>query len=259
MGNGYARWVPNYSALTKHLEQLAGAEVTMSFLELDRVVGGLPASARKHAAWWANTTTSHSHARAWLDARFSASPDFVAGRVRFNRGVPARRTQTTHRAPPRAIGSPAGASEWLQPTGEEVGAKISYGWCGAGAVALAGGKLAMPTLGARPGIYRFVISDGQTGAVRHYVGESSNLASRMNGYRNPGPTQHTNIRLNTLLLSTLKAGGTVDASVVLEANFAGQALELGSKSARLLVESAALLVARSAGIAVENLKTGSSD
>jgi len=117
----------------------------------------------------------------------------------------------------------------------------------------------MPALGSRPGIYRFVISDGRTGAIRHYIGESSNLASRMSGYRNPGPTQHTNIRLNSLQLSTLDSGGTVEASVVLDASFAGQALELGTKPARLLVESAALLVAGSAGIAVENLKSGSSD
>jgi hypothetical protein len=147
----------------------------------------------------------------------------------------------------------------MQLTGEEVSGEISYAWRSAGAVTLAGGRLTMPALGARPGIYRFVISDGQGGAVRHYIGESGNLASRMNGYRNPGPTQHTNLRLNALLLRTLEPGGAVDASVVLEASFAGRALELGSKSARLLVESAALLVAGSAGTAVENLKTGSSD
>lgn len=48
--------------------------------------GGLPPSARKHSAWWANSRTAQPHAHAWLDAGRQAKPDFNAGLVRFALG-----------------------------------------------------------------------------------------------------------------------------------------------------------------------------
>ena len=61
--------------------------VIMTFTEIDSVVGGLPPSARQHNAWWANSVTAHRHARAWLNARRTASVDFNAGRVTFTLGA----------------------------------------------------------------------------------------------------------------------------------------------------------------------------
>ena len=48
----------------------AGQAVVRS--QIERVVGApLPASARRHCAWWANERIgTHSHARAWLDAGY---------------------------------------------------------------------------------------------------------------------------------------------------------------------------------------------
>lgn len=73
---------------------------------LDAIVGGLPASARKHAAWWANGPKSHAHAAAWGSAGRDASPNFNGGFVRFTRigpdGAPdssmERRTLATPRS-----------------------------------------------------------------------------------------------------------------------------------------------------------------
>lgn len=61
-----------YDPLREHLSHLSVDSVTMTFSEVAALVpGGLPDSAYNHQAWWANETTgSHTHARAWLDAGF---------------------------------------------------------------------------------------------------------------------------------------------------------------------------------------------
>lgn len=42
------------------------SEVTLGFAEIERLIGdGLPMSAHRHQAWWANDPT-HVHADAWL-------------------------------------------------------------------------------------------------------------------------------------------------------------------------------------------------
>jgi hypothetical protein len=72
-----------YGTLTSYLLGRSEAVVTLSFSELDRLVNGLPASARKYQAWWANSYTGQPHAQFWLDAHRQAKPDFNAGIVRF--------------------------------------------------------------------------------------------------------------------------------------------------------------------------------
>ncbi|MDA8295258.1 MAG: hypothetical protein M0004_01495 [Actinomycetota bacterium] len=46
--------------------------LTMAFGDIERLLGfRLPASARRHDAWWLDRSanTTHSHAKAWLDVR----------------------------------------------------------------------------------------------------------------------------------------------------------------------------------------------
>lgn len=74
-----------YVPLTEYLRSRSEAVVEINFDELDELVGGMPASARRRSAWWANSRTAHEHARAWLDAERQASPRFNEGRVRFAR------------------------------------------------------------------------------------------------------------------------------------------------------------------------------
>jgi hypothetical protein len=61
-----------------------GAELTMTFEEVAELIpGGLPASAFKYTAWWANDST-HVEARAWLDAgRTTSAVDLASRRVTF--------------------------------------------------------------------------------------------------------------------------------------------------------------------------------
>lgn len=79
----------SYQPLGDHLRAVDGSRVVLSFAEIERILGrSLPASARKHRAWWSNERSgSHSHARAWMDAGWHvAGVDFNAGRVEFGKG-----------------------------------------------------------------------------------------------------------------------------------------------------------------------------
>ena len=74
-----------YDPLKRWLQNQQPRLVDMTFDEIANLVGGLPISAHKRAAWWANeaTNVTHSQCRAWLEAGYSAEADRAAGRVRF--------------------------------------------------------------------------------------------------------------------------------------------------------------------------------
>lgn len=62
-----------YAALTRHLSSKAGSRVSMTFSDLEAVLGfRLPASARTHRPWWANSGHGHVQARGWLDAGYQS-------------------------------------------------------------------------------------------------------------------------------------------------------------------------------------------
>lgn len=78
-----------YDALRDHLANVPAATrtVTMRFAEVDAIVGGLPPSARRHRAWWAND--SKVEAMAWRAAGRhvdTGGVDFNAETVTFARG-----------------------------------------------------------------------------------------------------------------------------------------------------------------------------
>ena len=77
----------DYEPLTDYLVVQMDPEVVLRFDQMDAMVkGGLPPSAHKHAAWWANSIWSRPLSRIWLDAGRNAHPDFQAGVVRFTFG-----------------------------------------------------------------------------------------------------------------------------------------------------------------------------
>jgi hypothetical protein len=91
-----ARW----SALSEALEHGDGS-VTFSWSELDQLVGGLPASAEKHRAWWSG---DRPHVRAWRAAGYTLA-DLASGR-----------SVTFVRATQPAVGAqPAGSSKPRMP------------------------------------------------------------------------------------------------------------------------------------------------
>jgi hypothetical protein len=78
--------VGKYDPLRDYLAGHSRGEVRMTFTELERLVGALPASARVHRAWWAND--SKVEAFAWRSAGWHVrSVDQIAEVVVFARGA----------------------------------------------------------------------------------------------------------------------------------------------------------------------------
>ncbi|MCD9625630.1 DUF7662 domain-containing protein [Rhabdothermincola salaria] len=78
-----------YDPLHEHLVSKPDSLLKLSFSEIERIFGEpLPASARKHQAWWANESDgSHVEARAWLDAGYRTQGlDLNSETIEFVRG-----------------------------------------------------------------------------------------------------------------------------------------------------------------------------
>lgn len=79
----------SYLPLAEHLGTLTSSSMQATFTQIERILGRpLPASARRHRAWWANDATgNHSHAAAWMGAGWLVdSVDLNSAIVRFRRG-----------------------------------------------------------------------------------------------------------------------------------------------------------------------------
>jgi hypothetical protein len=79
--------VAKYDPLFEYLCRVGTGPVEMTFAEIERLVGSLPASAAEHQAWWANESEGgrHVQARAWLNAgREVERVDQATGRVWFS-------------------------------------------------------------------------------------------------------------------------------------------------------------------------------
>ncbi len=86
-----------YSPLSDYLAALGGSEAKMTFGEVENLVGGLPDSARRHRAWWSNS--SHV-ARAWQDAGWHLhSVNQVTEQVVFVRATDSGRSRARNYSP----------------------------------------------------------------------------------------------------------------------------------------------------------------
>ncbi len=76
-----------YETLGHYLRGCGARPLELSFRRIEEILGrSLPASARRHQAWWANTRT-HSHAEAWMAVGWKTGRVDLAGEtVGFERG-----------------------------------------------------------------------------------------------------------------------------------------------------------------------------
>ncbi len=90
-----------YDALGEYLESQPAtmSSVTLEFQQIERILGfDLPASAREHRPWWANTV-SHSYT-VWLEAGWETSKvDMTSGWVTFVRTGLAKPERAAHAIP----------------------------------------------------------------------------------------------------------------------------------------------------------------
>jgi hypothetical protein len=87
----------NYANITEYLSRPGQEDWTASFSEVEAILGfSLPASARRHKAWWANNWHSQSHG--WMSAGFRATAvDLENEFVTFRKSAIASRSVPTPR------------------------------------------------------------------------------------------------------------------------------------------------------------------
>ncbi|MEO6085003.1 MAG: hypothetical protein ABIQ18_18015 [Umezawaea sp.] len=244
-----------YGPLNERLAALAeaGSEVVeFDFADIADLVGGLPPSAFKYREWWAND--SKVEAQAWRDADWHvAVVSLERKRVRFERGAKGGSYLLRGRRPAKEKVVAAFAVETYL---AHMDVRVNATWERAGDIVLdAAGGLVFPTLPNSPGAYRIsmVGAEGQD-RMSVYVGEAVDLQRRAYNYRNPGPTQTTSQRIHDHLITHLSAGGSaviaVTTSAMVEALGESTNLPLDRKTARVLVENAALALIYLDGSAV---------
>jgi DNA-binding transcriptional regulator YiaG len=76
-----------YQPLLDYLRQSDRQEVTLTFAEIEQIMGEpLPASARSRKAWWSNRKQGGLQARSWLEADFLVEAvNLVAEQVTFRK------------------------------------------------------------------------------------------------------------------------------------------------------------------------------
>ncbi|WP_406720972.1 hypothetical protein RPE78_00810 [Thioclava litoralis] len=191
----WSEFLSIYDPLHERLSSLHVTTVRMSFTDIEEIIGqSLPASSRTYSAWWGNNDQGGKrHSAAWLRAGWRTEGlALEMEEVSFVR--------ITEPALPTIFGAGISTSlsaEWL-PSGE---VKLSPD-----------GKLAFPDVPKEAEVYRFRITAEETS--RCYIGESANLRVRFNSYRNPGPTQATNLRLNAQMLEHLATGGAIGLDLI---------------------------------------------
>ncbi len=74
-----------YDPLQSFLNTCGGAALTMSFAEVEAVLGfELPWAARHFRQWWGNNASGHTQSRSWMLARYKVETvDLKAETVRF--------------------------------------------------------------------------------------------------------------------------------------------------------------------------------
>ncbi|WP_425532000.1 DUF7662 domain-containing protein [Ancylobacter koreensis] len=79
-----------YSVLTTFLASRTQPRISMSFEDIERIVGArLPQSAFNHRAWWSNNPTNSVMTKAWLAAGFrSEEVDMIGRKLVFARHLP---------------------------------------------------------------------------------------------------------------------------------------------------------------------------
>jgi len=151
--------------------------------------------------------------------------------------------------PHRTVGD---AYSW--DTANSLDCRLGMTWVPIGRVILSDRRVEFPAAQSVPALYRFRFRNPASEAL--YIGETENLARRFTLYRNPGPSQQTNLRLNGKFRDALSSGAEIAVAVVITSAWIemGGSRTLADFSARAmcrLFENAAII--EGLGVSVESL------
>ncbi|WP_297487306.1 hypothetical protein [Thermococcus sp.] len=107
-----------------------------------------------------------------------------------------------------------------------------------------------------PAIYRWVIRKNEE-IIAVYIGEAENIGRRVYGYINPGPSQQTNKRLNSLFHECISTGLKVELELlkIHKLRIHGydiSPVDLSGKHLRLLLENLMIEIHRQNGYVLLN-------
>lgn len=134
---------------------------------------------------------------------------------------------------------------------------VDFDWTPHGTVTADAGTVRFESAPRTPGIYRIDLDAAYT-----YIGEAGSLARRFAGYRSPGGSPdtlapRTNRRVQRTILDALTDGRIVAVWICTSATITTTdgpgVLALDNKAHRLLVEAAAMILAKRDGWTLENL------
>ncbi|MBV9996911.1 MAG: hypothetical protein JO127_17040 [Caulobacteraceae bacterium] len=174
-----------YKPLRDYLHGQTFAELTLSFAEIERLVGALPASAQR-PQWWANARRLGSTQReAWRAAGYDAFLISGANKVRFVRVGPstgayqrAPTTPTALRMPQTAVPPPPPKPALTAQALLAGGFELTSRWV----LTPAGALISERPPPSHPGVYAFV-SEG----LAVYVGIATvSIRKRLYFYTRPG-------------------------------------------------------------------------
>ncbi len=198
-----------YDALMEYLLSIQSSEneISISFERIETIIDAkLPDSAYKYRAWWSNPSSEkdHPYAQSWLKAGWMV--DSVNQNEKF---IQFRRINSITKN--KSLNSdlqkqalPVDHNQNLEFSRTEKGLQLllSLGFEFVGEWALENNSLKFhlsKCASERNILYAFIVQ-----GIVNYVGKSTmSLNQRMNGYRNPGPSQTTNIRNHKLILDVL--------------------------------------------------------
>jgi hypothetical protein len=215
-----------YDPLRQYLAGLPAStnSVTLTFGQIEQVLRfSLPPAAYKYPAWWSNPSSSkqHPYAQAWLGAGFETTGlDLKHKQVSFRR-LPPPAIQIAAKIDPEPTPLVPQTSPSNNRNNEMSAANaaalrlLELGFEAVGEWHLDGESLAY-TL-SQHGAERNILYSFVVGGEVMYLGKSTQtLKQRMNGYRNPGPTQSTNIGDHAAIRKVLRQGGIVQILVFVQ-------------------------------------------
>ncbi len=75
--------ISRYDGLRDFLTGREAGPITLTFAQIEQMIGTLPRSARLYHLWWLNDDPSHHHCRSWGDAGYIAQADLKEQCVKF--------------------------------------------------------------------------------------------------------------------------------------------------------------------------------